>query len=145
MRPSSQPNNASLRTDHTFRGCKTRKTKKTTESKSGSLISDFVTAIKSGIEKVNKYKTDCSAFKLEVSGYADRLKELIKQLEECIGQIENLQNQYVTFIQQLQIIQEEFENVKSEGFLSKMLGRDDGLEKYRKKIRIICKSSIMFI
>ena len=33
-----------------------------------------------------------------------------------------------------QIIQEEFENVKSEGFLSKMLGRDDGLEKYRKKI-----------
>ena len=41
------------------------------ETNSGSLISDFVGAIKSGKEKVNKYKTDCNAFKQEVSGYAD--------------------------------------------------------------------------
>ena len=72
----------------------------------GSLISDFVGAIKSGMEKVNKYKTNCNAFKQEVSGYADDLKALIDQLEACIGEIEKLQGQYVAFIQQLQIIQE---------------------------------------
>ena len=76
------------------------------ETNSGSLISDFVGAIKSGMEKVNKYKTDCNAFKQEVSGYADELKKLIDQLEACIGEIEKLQGQYVAFIQQLQIIQE---------------------------------------
>lgn len=76
------------------------------ETKEGSLISDFVGAIKSGMEKVNKYKTDCNAFKQEVSGYADQLKALIDQLEACIREIEKLQGQYVAFIQQLQIIQE---------------------------------------
>ena len=76
------------------------------ETKEGSLISDFVGAIKSGMEKVNKYKTNCNAFKQEVSGYADELKALIDQLEACIKEIEKLQGQYVAFIQQLQIIQE---------------------------------------
>ena len=78
----------------------------TKSGSTGSLISDFVGAIKSGMEKVNKYKTDCNAFKQEVSGYADDLKALIDQLEACIGEIEKLQGQYVAFIQQLQIIQE---------------------------------------
>jgi len=78
----------------------------TKSGSTGSLISDFVGAIKSGMEKVNKYKTNCNAFKQEVSGYATDLKALIDQLEACIGEIEKLQGQYVAFIQQLQIIEE---------------------------------------
>ena len=71
-----------------------------------SLVDEFVNVIKSSVDRLSTFKENCTGFSTEVKAQAKELEELIKKLAACIEQIEALQREYESFIQQLTLIQQ---------------------------------------
>ena len=69
------------------------------------LKGKFIETIQDGVAKLNQYKNDVDSFTQGVDGWVSELTTLIDQLEACIADIEALQKEYLTFIQQLELIQ----------------------------------------
>ena len=70
------------------------------------LVQEFIQTIKDGAARLTTYRDACTKFTDDTRQHAGELKALIDRLEDCIRQIEALQEEYENFWLQLTKIQQ---------------------------------------
>ena len=104
------------------------------ESKGSSIIDQFSEAIQSVKDRITGYNRQVSEYKQGVNANADKLRELVERLKQCLEGLRDLKQNHEGFVTKLQSI---YQNIDTERSRALEDNQSDADEKCNQKIQSI--------
>tara|TARA_B100001063_G_C16746996_1_gene548114 strand:+ start:1096 stop:2025 length:930 start_codon:yes stop_codon:yes gene_type:complete len=104
------------------------------ESKGSSIIDQFSEAIQSVKDRITGYNRQVSEYKQGVNANADKLRELVERLKQCLEGLRSLKQNHEGFVTKLQSI---YQNIDTERSRALEDNQSDADEKCNQKIQSI--------